>query len=273
MTTPTVIHQIFYISSGRKNAMYTLRYRRTPSVYFEVDNYICNLSTDPDLAEKKAREYFDAWKARVGETDTFKIHFDGAADFGLFERQYKMSVEQTNALEMLEAGIMPIGKHKGKALSELPAGTVLWYADQVNKDGEGEENEYQQRKSVFFTEVCSHLLGYALEMGYIAKREEQREELAAKKARSQFIGEEKQRLDFEGELVLCKCISTIQVAWNTWQDKYINVIECGDNIVVYFGNPVGEKGDKVKFKATVKEHNERDGVKQTIVQRPKFLEV
>lgn len=271
MTTPTVITQTFYISSGAKNAMYTLRYRRAPSGPFLVDNYVCNLSTDAERAEEKAFEYFEAWKARVGETEFFKIHFDGAADFGLFERQYKMSVEQTHALEMLVAGIMPIGKHKGKSLSELPAGTVLWYADQVNKDGEEEENEYQQRKSVFFTEVCSHLLGYALEMGYIAKREEQREELAAKKARSQFIGEEKQRLDFEGELVLCKCVSSFQVAWNTWQDKYINVIECGDNIVVYFGNPVGEKGDKVKFKATVKEHNVRDGVKQTIVQRPKFL--
>lgn len=264
-----VIHQTFYISSGRKNAMYTLRYRRTPVVYFEVDNYICNLSTDPELAEKKAREYFDAWKERVGETETFKIHFEGAADFGLFERQYKLSVEQTEALEMLAAGIMPIGKHKGKALSELPAGTVLWYADQVGKEEES-ENEYQQRKSIFFDAVCSHMLGYALEMGYIAQREARREELEAKKARSQFIGEEKQRLDFEGELVLCKCVSTIQVAWNTWQDKFINVFECGDNIVVYFGNPVGEKGDKVKFKATVKEHNLRDGVKQTIVQRPKF---
>ena len=34
------------------------------------------------------------------------------------------------------------------------------------------------------------------------------------------------------------------------------------------GSPLAEKGESVVVKATVKEHGERDGVKQTIIQRP-----
>ena len=38
--------------------MYTLRVERRGGGYTS-DNYICNLSTDPDKAEEKAREYYD----------------------------------------------------------------------------------------------------------------------------------------------------------------------------------------------------------------------
>lgn len=49
------------------------------------------------------------------------------------------------------------------------------------------------------------------------------------------------------------------------------------NVIVYKGTgyltrengDALEKGDRVKFKATIKAHGERDGIKQTIVSRPK----
>ena len=59
---------------------------------------------------------------------------------------------------------------------------------------------------------------------------------------------------------------------------WVFVTEDSDgNVVVYKGsghlyNADGQgatKGDKVAVKATIKEHGERDGVKQTIIARPK----
>lgn len=264
--------QCFYVSSGRKNAMYTLRYRRFPVPFGCVDNYVCNLSTDPDLAEEKAKAYFEAWKERVGETETFKITFGGGADFDLFSRESTFSVEHTECLEMLNHGIMPIGKHKGKPVEDLPPTTILWYADQSVEEISG-DNEYSIRKAKFFSTVCSMMLGYALDMGLIEKREAEKQAIIEKRRLSNHIGEPGKRMDFKGSIALCKELSTTQVAWNTWTTKFINVIDCDGDLVVYFGKPLGEKGDLISFKATIKEHNERDGAKQTIVQRPKIEEV
>lgn len=52
--------------------------------------------------------------------------------------------------------------------------------------------------------------------------------------------------------------------------KHINIIRCeSGNVVVYRGNYLGGKDDAVHIVATVAEHTEYNGVKQTIVQRPK----
>jgi hypothetical protein len=41
-----------------------------------------------------------------------------------------------------------------------------------------------------------------------------------------------------------------------------------DNVFVYFGKFLCEKGREILVKATVKRHQERDGVKQTAISRP-----
>jgi hypothetical protein len=53
--------------------------------------------------------------------------------------------------------------------------------------------------------------------------------------------------------------------------SYLHVMNDVDgNVVVYKGtNCLGEKGDAVSVKATVKEHDIRDGVRQTKISRPK----
>lgn len=268
MSQPIVNTQTFYISSGRKNAMYTLRYMRNGDK-FTVDNYVCNLSTDAATAEKKAKDYFDRFYDRVGENQYFKLVFAGCADFDLFERRATLSVEQTEMLEDLERGIMPMGKHAGKRVLDLPASTVLWYADQANQPVEG-ANDYALRKATFFNAVCAVMLGVALEQGYIAAREERRQEIADQNARSEFVGEIGQRLVFEGKIAVSKHLGVTQVAYNAYVDRFCVIVQCGDNKVVYFGSSeLGEVGSDIKFKATVKDHNERDGVKQTIVNRPK----
>lgn len=260
----TLTTQTYFISSGRLNAMYTLRVARSGDGY-AIDNYICNLSTDPDKAEAKAREYFDRIRARMPDTDNFKMTFAGYADFELGVRRGKLSIWDTERLERAEAGVMPFGKHEGKRLEDLPMPTVLWWADQAK------ECSMEARGNVVFQAVCAACMGIALDKGYIATREAKREEMAARDASSQYVGELKQRLVFEGEVEAVVCLGETQVAWNQYSTRYLTKIRCGENIVIYFGNQIAEKGDSIKFKATVKDHNERNGVKQTIVQRPTII--
>ena len=42
------------------------------------------------------------------------------------------------------------------------------------------------------------------------------------------------------------------------------------NMIVQKGVSIGDKGDRLTVTATVKEHGERNGVKQTIISRPKI---
>lgn len=52
--------------------------------------------------------------------------------------------------------------------------------------------------------------------------------------------------------------------------KFINIIRCeSGNVAVHMGSYICGKGESVHIKATIAEHNVRDGVKQTIIQRPK----
>jgi hypothetical protein len=49
--------------------------------------------------------------------------------------------------------------------------------------------------------------------------------------------------------------------------------DADDNVLIHKGTGWAEKGDTVTFTATVKDHGERNGVKQTIVTRPKVVTV
>jgi hypothetical protein len=54
---------------------------------------------------------------------------------------------------------------------------------------------------------------------------------------------------------------------------YITIFRDADNnVIVYKGSIAFERGEKVSGKATVKAHEARDGVPQTIIARPKFEE-
>jgi hypothetical protein len=60
---------------------------------------------------------------------------------------------------------------------------------------------------------------------------------------------------------------------NDFGTTYINV--CKDeegHTVVYKGSHEWKKGETLKVKATIKEHSEYNGVKQTLINRPKYLD-
>jgi hypothetical protein len=69
----------------------------------------------------------------------------------------------------------------------------------------------------------------------------------------------------------CVHIITLESAYGT---TFINICEDADkNTIIYKGNAIGFpcKGETATIKATIKEHGVRNGIKQTIIQRPKTM--
>ena len=69
----------------------------------------------------------------------------------------------------------------------------------------------------------------------------------------------------------CVHIITLESAYGT---TFINICEDENkNTIIYKGNAIGfpNKGETATVKATIKEHGVRNGVKQTVIQRPKTL--
>lgn len=90
---------------------------------------------------------------------------------------------------------------------------------------------------------------------------------------SQFLGTIDQRMTFTARIMFKTC----------FEGGYGMTYVCGlkdasGNVIIVKGsNPLGygspkivDKGDTVTFKATIKKHNVREGVNQTIVNRPKM---
>jgi hypothetical protein len=89
-------------------------------------------------------------------------------------------------------------------------------------------------------------------------------EWAARDARSAYIGAIGDKIEIEAVIYFQTGFS------NQWGYTTITGFRSGDNIIIHKGAaPAGEKGDRVILKATIKEHSDRNGVKQTIVTRPK----
>jgi hypothetical protein len=92
-------------------------------------------------------------------------------------------------------------------------------------------------------------------------------EWAARDALSKHIGNVGDKIEIEA-------VVTFQTSFsNQWGLTTITGFRSGDNVIIHKGtNPLHReisKGDRVVLKATVKEHGERNGVKQTTVTRPK----
>lgn len=93
------------------------------------------------------------------------------------------------------------------------------------------------------------------------------EENAKAAATSEWIGTIGKRQNFA--LTIKRVIPLPQSAFGP---SAVNIMEdANGNVVVYMGGSnLGEAGDVILVAATVKKHDTRDGVKQTILQRPKL---
>lgn len=100
------------------------------------------------------------------------------------------------------------------------------------------------------------------------QREEERDRI---KQNSEWLGEIGKPIEVEAAIAFQTCWAS-DFGWPR-VFTYLTVLHQGDNVLVYKGNRLGERGEKVKGKFTVKEHGERDGTKQTIINRPRNLQV
>jgi hypothetical protein len=256
----TKIIQTYYVSTGKKNAMYTLRFRRDyigqPGYMFDLmpDHYVCNLAADMDRAMEKGAEFVEAFRERVGETDDFKIVFDDAgADREIYKRRGKLSVKETIQVEMVETGVFPFGAHRGKSVNEVPDFYILYWADKAG----------QSDLEPVILAIVGMCQGVAIEKGLIAKRQAVREARHALDLQSKHIGTLNKRQDFTG--VLEYLSGPNDGTFGVW---HTNKVRCGNDLVVYFGAPLGKQGETVSFRATVVKHEEFQGVKSTQVKRP-----
>lgn len=118
----------------------------------------------------------------------------------------------------------------------------------------------------------------------IDQQAERQAEFDAEKLKSNHIGTVGERMQFEAEVVFKVQLesghgySTQDGATIVHYPDYFYIVgmKSGDDMIIYKGTGElsnAKKGDTVSFMAKVKEHGERDGQKQTIVQRPTKIEI
>lgn len=273
----TTIRQIYYVSTGAMHAMFTLRMTRRVDGgdadvnRFVPDNYVCNLAAageeNYERARDKAIAYCDAMRERIGERADFFVEFGGIWDEATAHRRGKLSVRQTQFIEEIEAGRLPFGKHRGLNIADAPASYLLFFADKAGNDA----------NDVVMAALTAACQGAALEMGYIAKREQDRTERAEADAKSDYIGEVDERREFEGEIITSffkpyEPCSAHEVS--TAMGFFINKVRVGDDIVAYVGaRKLGERGERVRFTARITAHDTYNGVRSTKVNRPTKIEI
>jgi|TARA_R110002020_G_scaffold48763_6_gene138996 hypothetical protein len=117
------------------------------------------------------------------------------------------------------------------------------------------------------TEVVRNALKRA--KANLEKKSEREAGWAAEAAKREYVGEVgEKKFKVEGTIAF-------RTSWEgEWGVTFMTVIrDANDNTIKYKGKPIGLKGEKVSFTATIKAHEEYKGEKQTIVNRPKFAKV
>lgn len=98
-----------------------------------------------------------------------------------------------------------------------------------------------------------------------ATRNERREAKLAADRLQGHVGTVGERRDFE---LTAERVHSFDGQFGT---TYITIFRDADNnVIVYKGSIAFERGEQVRGKATIKAHDQRDGVPQTIIARPKF---
>ncbi|QIW87660.1 hypothetical protein Ab1vBOLIVR5_gp12 [Agrobacterium phage OLIVR5] len=256
----TKAYMEIFVSTGAKNAMFTLRTSRVhsgPGFFFTREAYIKNLSTDLEKAEELAMEYTKNLAERIATPD-FEVYYIGPETDELFKRRGKLSVADTQAVESIEAGIVPFGKHKDKKIADLPDTYLCWLTDQL-------KNPPDQLKPGFFT-LCTVASGIANERGLLAARQAKRDERHEQDLKSTHFGEIGKRYTEEVEVLYKNEDKFDDGSFCQW--KY--TIKIGDDILTHNGKVDLEVG-KAKLTFTVKFHcDTKTGVKRTYINRIKL---
>lgn len=244
-----------YISSGAKNAMYTLRVFVQFAGGPARDNYICNLARDPEVAEEKALAMFLELFA-----DDQDAVFDPTNEFNLnpYGQSWK-TIREQKLMEMVEDDKFPYGKYTNQPFDQVDDGYALWWS----------KKEITDQTDTVTAAIITRMRGIAAERKVLEKMAKKRAEIEAKKAASKHVGEVGKR----SEMILT--LHAIRYLDGIYGTVDLHIMEDQDgNAVRWFANTNSgmEKGRTYKVMATVKKHDEYDGCKQTMVNRVKVIE-
>ena len=102
-----------------------------------------------------------------------------------------------------------------------------------------------------------------------ARKDELKAKWAEQSAKRKHVGEVGDKKFF-----VDGTISFVRSFEGKWGITYLTLIrDADDNTIKYMGKHVGEKGQKITMTATVKAHEEYNGEKQTVVNRPRDIKV
>ena len=248
MTNPSVM---YYISSGEKNAMRTLRrVTNVPGTHYQ-DEYICNLARDHYTAIEKARS--------ICGKNTLHASFFELSKWG--EKNVKLQAWQKKAIQGIENGFITFGKHKGTELVNLEEGYVrFWILGNAS--------------NIVASHLIKALTKIAEDRGWLEKWQKAQEELEAKKKKEAEESEHFGNIGQRGELFL-RCDKSL--AFDGYYGMtYINICKTRQgHTVIYRGSKRWEEGKYYKVAATIKSHDvyEKTGVKQTYIARPTVKDV
>ena len=248
----------YFISTGELSAMYTLRerghYYTGEGVKMPTSYYVKNLSTNKEKAIKKALAYTGLKEINFGAPDDLNEYREGVAQAEReareqaqrdYEAMLKTREEHQN--ELIKKGLYPFGdgtdKH-AKSISELDVGLVNWWATMAEVEADTPAYNLQN----YIKEHCQDLLFPV--------------------PNNDYFGEVKKRYEFN--VTVTKSISFMSYDYYGREEtKFITtmVTDQGYCLVVFSTAFYPEVGEKMKVKATVKNHKEYDGQAQTIVQR------
>jgi hypothetical protein len=137
----------------------------------------------------------------------------------------------------------------------------------VNPNHFDEEVKWWGKLSEKQTDVVRKALARAKDN--YARKEELKAEWAEQSAKREHVGEVGDKKFF-----VDGTISFVRSFEGKWGITYLTLIrDADDNTIKYMGKRVGEKDQKVTMTATVKAHEEYNGEKQTVVNRPRDIKV
>ena len=250
---------MYYIASGEKNKMYTLRQSVSKGL-FQDDFYVCNLSTDWETAMQKAAEFagdnlnleasftLDEIERRTSEQ---KQRDEAALQA---ERDAEKAERENRRMERMRACLArrewPFGKHEGRAIEGTDAGYIrFFYNLEAEADRKGDVlRTLQQILESVFPELKTALpVANGEHYGELKSRETMTATLI-------------EAFSFDGYFGVTNVLRFVK-------DSGELLVYMGSALIIDADNVSPEIGKTYTFKATVKSHENYKNEQQTKVAR------
>lgn len=238
----------YYLSSGEKNAMRTLRVCRSGPNFYS-DEYICNLARDFDTAIEKA-------KSMIGTNPLFANFYELN---GWGETPSNLKPWMKEQIAAINMGVMPFGKFKGETIADMEEGYIRYWVKQT-------------ASNVVGAMLVQKFIDLANERDLFTKWEsEEAEKEAAKKAEIEkmcHVGKVGVRMEM---FIRCDKVISIDGFYGV---NYMNICKDRDgNQIIYKGSNRWDEGKYYRVEATVKKHDSYKDMPQTFINRPTIKKI